>query len=129
MTACEKCWSDAYLRALNTNKTQTDYFHELVKERRASPCTPKEQAGQWWDEELGCDQRNMKARIAELLHLVDLKDSQLAECTRVMREVATELEDEVVPWIREDMGNREGADRLQALANMLSETRAGKATP
>jgi len=123
MTACEKCWSDAYLRALNTNKTQTDYFHELVKERRASPCTPKEQAGQWWDEELGCDQRNMKARIAELLHLVDLKDSQLAECTRTMREVSVGLHE-----IMDDSAKLYPS-ALAPFIFALERVRAGRAAP
>lgn len=61
--------------------------------------------------------------IKELQRLLDLKNAQLAECTRVMREVADALLDctscdscEVWPFHQE-------------LANKLSNTRAGKVAP
>jgi len=45
MSACEKCWEDAYLRMLTTGKSQADCYRELLDERRENPCTPEEQAG------------------------------------------------------------------------------------
>ena len=57
MTACEKCWGDAYLRHLVTGKDQADCYRELLTERKKAPCSPKEQAGDWWNEETQTDQR------------------------------------------------------------------------
>lgn len=57
MPACEKCWGDAYLRHLETGGPQDICYHELLEERRDNPCSPKEQAGQFWDEEKQCDKR------------------------------------------------------------------------
>jgi len=54
---CEKCWGDAFLRNLGNGKGQTENYFELIKERKDNPCTPKEQAGQWWDEEKQIDIR------------------------------------------------------------------------
>ncbi len=36
MPACEKCWRES---------RDTDHYHELLKAREDSPCTPEEQAG------------------------------------------------------------------------------------
>ena len=57
MAACEKCWGDAYMRSLYGNKSQGECYHELLEERKYDPCTPREQAGQFWDEEKQCDKR------------------------------------------------------------------------
>lgn len=57
MSSCEKCWGDAYLRARLSHRDQTDCYYELLEERKGNPCTPKEKAGQWWDEEKQCDSR------------------------------------------------------------------------
>ena len=39
MTACEKCWADAYVRSLaDTSKTQTDHYMDLLDERKDNPC-------------------------------------------------------------------------------------------
>ena len=54
---CEKCWAEAYLKSQYSTKTQTDCYLELLEERKDNPCTPKEQAGGWWDEEKQCDSR------------------------------------------------------------------------
>lgn len=54
MASCEKCWEDAYVLGVGTD---LDKYRELLKERDANPCSPKEQAGQWWDEENQCDSR------------------------------------------------------------------------
>ena len=60
MSACEKCWRDAYLRSLATGKSQSECYMELLEERKDNPCTLKEQAGQWWDEERQIDSRKLK---------------------------------------------------------------------
>lgn len=58
MAACEKCWGDAYARAVSdTSKDQADHYHDLLRERALDPCTPRGQAGQWWDEEKQVDTR------------------------------------------------------------------------
>jgi hypothetical protein len=54
---CEKCWSDAYFRSRWSGKSQGDCYFELLKERKDNPCTPQEQAGDYWDEEKQCDCR------------------------------------------------------------------------
>jgi len=65
MSSCEKCWGDAYLRMRNTGKAQYICYHELLIERAGNPCTPEEQAGQWWDEEKQCDRRYIAREQAE----------------------------------------------------------------
>jgi len=46
MSACEKCWGDAYLRWMsNPQKTQAEHYNDLLWERLTNPCTPEEQAG------------------------------------------------------------------------------------
>ena len=60
MSACEKCWEDAYLRSFGTGKSQAECYQELLYERTNKPCTPKQQAGQWWDEATQRDSREKK---------------------------------------------------------------------
>lgn len=57
MTACEKCWGDAYMRSRATGKSQGECYAELLKERKNTPCTPEQQAGDYWDEINQCDTR------------------------------------------------------------------------
>jgi hypothetical protein len=57
MAACENCWGDAYLRHLVTGRPQDECYRELLAERKDDPCSPREQAGQFWDEERQCDRR------------------------------------------------------------------------
>ena len=58
MGSCEKCWNDAHTKMLDgVYPTQTEAYHALLKARRNNPCLPKEQAGQWWDEEKQVDSR------------------------------------------------------------------------
>ena len=58
MTTCEKCWGDAYRREMaNTSKDQAQHYSDLLEERKDNPCTPEQQAGQWWDENHQCDTR------------------------------------------------------------------------
>jgi hypothetical protein len=45
MSACEKCWGDAYLRSRATGKSQTECYYELLDERKDNPCTPEQQSG------------------------------------------------------------------------------------
>ena len=65
MSMCERCWGDAYLRARCTGKSQTECYRELLEERKNNPCNPKQQAGQWWDEEKQID-----------IRLLDKKDNE-----------------------------------------------------
>lgn len=60
MSACEKCWSDAYLKArCQSPYDQVYWYNKLLEERKDNPCTPKQQAGQFWDEEKQCDSREI----------------------------------------------------------------------
>ena len=65
MVGCEKCWGDAYMRYRDKGGTQTDHYNDLIKERKDNPCTPKEQAGQWWDEEKQIDTRLLNHKDKE----------------------------------------------------------------
>lgn len=39
MSACEKCWGLAYMRAMSdTSKTQTEHYTALLEERKDNPC-------------------------------------------------------------------------------------------
>jgi hypothetical protein len=57
---CEKCWSDAYMLSRWNGKSQAENYSILIKERKNSPCTLKEQAGEYWDEEKQIDRRCKK---------------------------------------------------------------------
>ena len=48
MSACEKCWADAFDRMMSRadGRSQTEHYVELLKEREHHPCTPEEQAGE-----------------------------------------------------------------------------------
>lgn len=54
---CERCWADAYSPDGSPNGSQYDNYLHILKERKNHPCTPKQQAGQWWDEEKQRDTR------------------------------------------------------------------------
>ena len=46
MSACEKCWADAFIRSrTNPSKAQVEHYKDLLDERREHPCTPEEQKG------------------------------------------------------------------------------------
>jgi len=51
---CEKCWADAYKGGY---VDQAEEYQRLILERQDHPCTPREQAGQWWDEDKQIDSR------------------------------------------------------------------------
>jgi hypothetical protein len=57
MGSCEKCWNDAYRKAISLGIPQVEAYHLLLKERENNPCSPEEQAGQFWDEEKQIDTR------------------------------------------------------------------------
>ena len=60
MSTCEKCWGDAYRLSISNGLSQHENYIRLLKERKDNPCSPKEQAGQFWDDEKQCDKRNIK---------------------------------------------------------------------
>lgn len=41
MSVCEKCWGDAYLRAMSSGRTQTEEYRALLRERKDNPCPPE----------------------------------------------------------------------------------------
>ena len=63
MPCCEKCWGDAYLRSLSVGKDQADCYKDLLRKRKDNPCSPQEQAGQFWDDEKGCDRRSLLEKM------------------------------------------------------------------
>ena len=56
---CEKCWGDAFTKSYGGNGDQVDWYLKLLKERKDKPCTPKEQAGDYWDEDKQMDSRDI----------------------------------------------------------------------
>lgn len=60
MAGCEKCWGNAYMRSRLTGKSQMECYQELLEERKDKPCTPEQQAGDYWDEEKQCDKRDFE---------------------------------------------------------------------
>lgn len=56
---CEKCWSDAYYLSHSTGKSQGDCYLELLAQRKDNPCSPREQAGEYWDEQRHIDRRKL----------------------------------------------------------------------
>lgn len=55
MSACEKCWSDAYTRMLTGQfESQAHAYQELVHARQ---CTPEEQAGPHATECTACERQ------------------------------------------------------------------------
>ena len=57
MTSCEKCWAEAVRRNHSSGQPASEIYDEVLAEHKANPCTPKEQAGQWWSDEWGVDTR------------------------------------------------------------------------
>jgi len=42
MSICEKCWADVFIRAKNNpSKSQTEYYMDLLEERKDNPCKIK----------------------------------------------------------------------------------------
>jgi hypothetical protein len=54
---CERCWRDAYVYMLVCGGHQSDHYRDLLSAPSRRPCTPQEQAGQFWDEEKQMDIR------------------------------------------------------------------------
>lgn len=42
MSACEKCWRDASMRALLLGGSVVDHYRDLLKERADKPCTAEQ---------------------------------------------------------------------------------------
>ncbi len=60
MSSCEKCWNDAGKReSADHSKSKTEHYYDLLKERESNPCSPREQAGEFWDEEKQKDSRDL----------------------------------------------------------------------
>lgn len=57
MASCEKCWKDAASIMLDTGESHYECYVRLLYERENNPCTPREQAGQFWDETRNVDRR------------------------------------------------------------------------
>jgi len=58
VASCEKCWWDAHIRVREGLAPDVaTAYHQLLKERKDNPCTPQEQAGEFWNEEKQCDSR------------------------------------------------------------------------
>ena len=59
MTCCEKCWEEAESMSRYTILTQKECYDHIIKLRETNGivCSPKEQAGQFWNEELQYDNR------------------------------------------------------------------------
>jgi len=53
MSACEKCWDEAYSMMRYTGRPQYECYQHILKlkNERGEVCTQREQAGQFWDEE------------------------------------------------------------------------------
>ena len=59
MSMCEKCWADAYMMTMGEpNRSQSECYQELLI-KQYNVCSPREQAGQWWDEEEQIDIRKL----------------------------------------------------------------------
>ncbi len=59
MSGCEKCWKEAYRRSLKIpHKSWGKHYLEIMAEKKGNPCSVKEQAGRWWDEERQIDTRD-----------------------------------------------------------------------
>jgi len=43
MSACEKCWGEAYGRSRDSGRSQTECYQEILKEREDNPCSKAEQ--------------------------------------------------------------------------------------
>jgi hypothetical protein len=46
MSACEKCWRDAGMRAQSSGGSHYEHYWRLLDERRNNPCSPEEQRGE-----------------------------------------------------------------------------------
>ncbi len=59
---CERCWGDAFIRKMLHGGSQVENYKILVADReREDPCSPQDQAGQFWDKEKQRDRRKGKA--------------------------------------------------------------------
>lgn len=54
---CERCWGDARQLASDVGGAHQDWYHVLLAEGREHPCSPREQAGPFWDADRQVDRR------------------------------------------------------------------------
>lgn len=98
MSACEKCWADASAKAIMLGGSVTDHYKTLLDERKDAPCSPEEQAGQWWDKERGIDSRTGHRAIdADAVLRVAEEMRETAEMPATSRE-GLSWPDEVESW-------------------------------
>jgi len=43
---CDKCWSDASLRAFMSSSDTTSEYEKLLEERKENPCSPEKRCGE-----------------------------------------------------------------------------------
>jgi len=55
---CEKCWTDSF--DFNNLESHYERYRQLLIERKDNPCTPEQQAGQFWDKEKQVDTRSIR---------------------------------------------------------------------
>lgn len=80
---CEKCWADAFDGGWGD---QVDNYRRLLVERTDKPCTPRDQAGQWWDEKRRIDTRtesggsvpSCQSDVPVTSHAIDVPESIIA---------------------------------------------------
>jgi hypothetical protein len=62
VSACEKCWRDAH----RSDDVAAEYTR-LITERKANPCTPEEQAGDYATECPKCRRRSVHQHTGECM--------------------------------------------------------------
>lgn len=64
MSCCEKCWEEALSMSKHSIWSPKECYENILKLRELSGtfCSPKEQAGQFWDEKLQCDKRYIQEK-------------------------------------------------------------------
>lgn len=64
MSACEKCWRDAHT---GPEADVAAEYSRLIAERRASPCAPEEQAGEFATVCPKCNRRTVHQHTGECM--------------------------------------------------------------
>jgi hypothetical protein len=54
---CRKCWDEAGRIASSRQSDQVEEYTRLIDSRKENPCSPEEQAGEYWDTERQVDTR------------------------------------------------------------------------
>ena len=61
--ACEKCWNDAYVRALFDGRSQADHYAELLIERKDNPCGPEWESEAYFAREEAKHQKELEEEL------------------------------------------------------------------